>query len=212
MKQLTTIYKKIQYALNDLPGESAHKEMYPGRKSAKEVRLEDENYRTAAVLAMLYEESKTIKLVLTQRQTYQGNHSNQISFPGGKIEQYDRSVEDAALRETEEEIGVNRQNIEIIGKLTDVYIPVSKFMVHPFIGKHEGVPNFTLEEREVQRLISIDLFDLLDQNVLTTEKIKISSDLILKDVPAFNFNGDIVWGATALMLNEIKHLLRRIDF
>jgi len=212
MKQLPTIYEKIQYALNDLPGELAHKEMYPGRKSAQQALLDQENYRTAAVLAMLYEEAQSIKLVLTQRQSYQGNHANQISFPGGKLESVDNSIEDAALRETEEEIGVSRQNISILGKLTDVYIPVSQFMVHPFIGIHEGIPDFTLEEREVKRLIAVDLFDLLDQQKRTAEKIAVSPQLTMKDVPAFNFNGDIVWGATALMLNELKYILQRIDF
>jgi 8-oxo-dGTP pyrophosphatase MutT (NUDIX family) len=206
-----TIYKKIKQALNHLPGDLAHKEMYPIRKSITEVNLADEEYRNSAVLALMFEENDTLKLVLTQRQEYEGKHSGQISFPGGKNEANDIDFQETALRETNEEIGVFKENINILGKLTDVFIPVSKFLVHPFIGYHTGIPKFILSEREVKEVITFDLKLLLDDSILSKKQIPIGENKFLKDVPVFEIEGKVVWGATALIINEIKHILLQLN-
>ena len=208
MEQFHTIYKKIQYALNDLPADIAHKEMYPGRKTLKEVQLEQEEYRISAVLALLFEEEGEIKMILTQRQSYNGKHSGQISFPGGKQETTDESIERTALRETEEEIGLSPNEIQIIGKLTDVYIPVSQFLVHPFIGFFKGRPNFTRSEYEVKEIITFNIKLLQKPSALTKRDIPTSESYVLKDIPCFIINDKVVWGATAIILNEIRHILK----
>ena len=202
------IYRKIQDALDDLPGTAAHLEMYPGRKVMPDALKEVTDYRTSAVLALLYEHHGT-KIVLTQRQNYRGKHGGQISFPGGKMEQFDQSTLQTALRETHEEIGVKPEEVEVIGKLTDVYIPVSRFLVHPYIGYHQDVPSFKPSEYEVKEVISFDVDQLLDEQNLSHKNIKTSEGLIIKDIPCFILNGRVVWGATALMLNEIKAILKR---
>lgn len=209
MKQLTTIYEKILYALNDLPGEFAHQEMYPLRKTISQLDLTATNYRTSAVLVLLFIESKSIKIVLTQRQIYKGSHGGQISFPGGKKEEQDENNIATALRETQEEIGVDPKSVEIIGKLTDVYIPVSNFLVHPYIGYCEERPKFILNHYEVKEIICFQLRELLNDDSKTTRDLKTIDGLKLKDIPCFLLEDKIVWGATALILNELKHILNK---
>ena len=132
-----------------------------------------------------------------------------MGFPGGKIEKFDNSIEDAALRETEEEIGVPRNNITIIKKLTEVYIPPSNFFVQPFLGIISQTPTFILEEREVESLIEVNLKCFMDDTCITTQILSTSYATNL-EVPAFNLNGHIVWGATAMMLNEVRELLSKV--
>lgn len=208
MQQFSTIYEKIQYALTNLPGVSAHLEMYPDRKVVPEAIKSVKNYRTSAVLALLYED-QGVRMVLTQRHHYRGNHGGQVSFPGGKMENTDKDTLQTALRETYEEIGVPPSEIEILGKLTDVYIPVSRFLVHPYIGFHKDKPQFTPSDYEVKEIISFDINDLIDQHNLQKRNIKTTEGMIIKDIPCFILNDRIVWGATALMLNEIRLMLVR---
>ena len=208
MSPPSSFYDKIKKGLIDLPGEAAHAEMFPLRAVASEELKTATDYRTSAVLALLFEDQGT-KMVLTQRHNYKGTHGGQVSFPGGKMEEIDESTIHTALRETHEEIGVSPNNINVLGKLTDVYIPVSKFLVHPFIGIHEGSPTFELSEREVKEIITFDL-ELLTQDAIVQKRdIKTSSGMVLKNVPCFIIGDKIVWGATALMLNEIRQILIR---
>ena len=208
MKQCYTIYEKIQYALNDLPGETAHVEMFPRRRVASEELKSVTEYKTSAVLALMYEDNGP-KMILTQRHDYKGKHGGQISFPGGKMEDIDDNTIQTALRETQEEIGVDPSEIDVYGKLTDVYIPVSKFLVHPYIGFYKGTPEFIMEEREVKEIITFDLEELLNETTLQKRDIKMANGIVIKDIPCFIINDKIVWGATALVLNEIRLMLSK---
>ena len=209
MNEHPEIFYRIQQELKDLPGEAAHFEMYPKRGISSEELKDAVDYKKSAVLALMYEDAGT-KMILTQRHEYKGKHSGQISFPGGKMEDEDESIMQTALRETQEEIGVHPKDIEILGSLTDVYIPVSRFLVHPFIGYHKTVPKLKREEKEVKEIFSFDIEDLLLEDTLQKRDIKAADGLTLKNVPCFILENKIVWGATALMLNEIKVLLKRI--
>lgn len=208
MDNFQSIYEKISRGLIDLPGESAHTEMFPRRRVASEEIKSVKDYRISAVLALLYNDNGP-KMVLTQRQDYKGTHSGQISFPGGKMEASDISVEHTALRETHEEIGVASDNIDVLGKLTDVYIPVSKFLVHPFIGVLTTEPEFVPEEREVKEIITFDLDLLTQDHILQQRDIPTSAGVTFKNIPCFIIQEKVIWGATALMLNEIKHILQK---
>jgi 8-oxo-dGTP pyrophosphatase MutT (NUDIX family) len=170
-------------------------------------KIKASNPRKAAVLALFYPDknNKTFFL-LTQRASYKGTHSAQISFPGGKIEKSDVNLQQTALRETEEEVGVEAISVKIIRELTDVYIPPSNFLATPFLGYSELKPTFNLNN-EVETVIEVSLSDLLSDANLTSVSMTTSyMDKI--DVPCFKFQNFIVWGATAMMLSEIRELLK----
>jgi 8-oxo-dGTP pyrophosphatase MutT (NUDIX family) len=165
------------------------------------------NPRKAAVLALFYPNNKNeMCFLLTQRASYKGTHSAQISFPGGKTEKIDTNLQETALRETLEEVGVQPTSVKIIRELTDVYIPPSNFLATPFIGFSEKQPSFILNY-EVAKSIEILVTDLLDDASIST--INLSTSYMRKvDVPCFKLNNYIVWGATAMMLSEIKELIK----
>ncbi|QVY65404.1 CoA pyrophosphatase [Polaribacter sp. Q13] len=165
------------------------------------------NPRKAAVLALFYPNRKNETcFLLTQRASYKGAHSAQISFPGGKLDKTDRDLENTALRETFEEVGVAEASIEIIRELTDVYIPPSNFLATPFLGFTNERPNFILNY-EVEQTIEVLLRDLLNETNISSVNMNTSyMDNI--EVPCFKLEDYIVWGATAMMLSEIKELLK----
>ena len=165
------------------------------------------NPRKAAVLALFYpnKENETCFL-LTQRASYKGIHSAQISFPGGKIDKSDKNLENTALRETFEEVGVLKTSIKIIRELTDVYIPPSNFLATPFLGFTNQRPNFNLNY-EVDKVIEVLVSDLLSETSITTIKMN-TSYMDDVEVPCFKLVDYVVWGATAMMLSEIKELLK----
>lgn len=195
-----------------LPGESVQFKMAPIERLPELKRKAQAlgTARIAGVMVLFYPSEKfETNLILILRKTYKGIHSAQVGFPGGKIEKTDRSIADAARRETEEEVGIPRNKISIIKKLTEIYIPPSNFFVHPFLGITIETPKFVPEEREVEALIEINLDHFMDDCCVTTEILS-TSYADQWEVPAFNLNGHIVWGATAMMLNEVRELLLRI--
>lgn len=193
--------------MSRLPGKAAHQEMYPSGRTVADHDLSTIQYRSSAVLVLLFERRGTIQTVLIQRQHNQGKHSGQIGFPGGKVEQMDRDTQQTALRETEEEIGVRRESVTVLGKLTDVYIPISNFLVHPYVGYLSGMPRFVPSEAEVQAVIPFDIRELLMARTRQVSNVKTPEGLVIKNTPCFFLHGRTVWGATALILNELKHLL-----
>lgn len=197
-----------------LPGESSHLKMAP--PSRKALLNVPETYigqiKKAGVLALFYPDKvRQTKFMLILRKTYEGIHSAQVGLPGGKLETQDSSIEAAALRETCEEIGVASQHIHILQELTGLYIAPSNFYVHPFIAITESTPFFKLQEDEVEALIEVDLQHFLDDNVVMNHKVKASYNIDV-EVPIFLLNGHIVWGATAMILSEIKDLLKQLSY
>lgn len=166
--------------------------------------------RRAAVLALFYPslENET-HLVLILRKTYKGVHSAQVGFPGGKEEPEDNSSKETALRETEEEVGVPRADVRVLKKMTEIYIPPSDFFVQPFIGITENTPQFKAQEEEVEAIIEVPLAHFLDEKVVVSKKITTSYAVDI-EVPAYMLNNHVVWGATAMMLGEIRELLKEV--
>jgi 8-oxo-dGTP pyrophosphatase MutT (NUDIX family) len=168
------------------------------------------NAKQAGVMALFYPNLRHhTNLLLILRKTYNGIHSNQIGFPGGKYEKGDRDLSFTALRETEEEVGVPRDQVLIIKALSKVYIPPSNFDVQPFVGLYHRPGPFVLEEAEVAALVEVSLDDFLDDAKIFAQKLSTSYAREI-EVPAFHLNGHTVWGATAMMLSEIKELLKQI--
>lgn len=195
-----------------LPGEVSHFKMLPEfrQEALKKQENAIKKAKHAGVLALFYpDENNHTKFVLILRNTYKGVHSAQVAFPGGKPETQDASLQDTALRETFEEVGVPQQNIKIIKNLSQVYIPPSNFYVHPFIGFTVKTPIFIKQDSEVEQVIEVKLKDLLDNQSIKHEKVKASYGTDV-EVPAFKLNNYVVWGATAMMLSEIKDVLKEL--
>jgi 8-oxo-dGTP pyrophosphatase MutT (NUDIX family) len=195
-----------------LPGEVAHFKMAPIERLAalKKIAIEKETVRKAGVLVLFYpSETNQTMLALILRKTYKGVHSAQIGFPGGKYENEDTSLKETALRETEEEIGVLRNTVFVLKKLTEVYIPPSNFFVQPYLGITKNTPNFILQEEEVETLIEVPLIHFMDDTIKIHQNLTTSyaKNII---VPAFLLNNYLVWGATAMMLSEVREMLKEL--
>lgn len=194
------------------PGQESQLKMSPPfrRELLKLQKDNIKNAKQSAVLALCYpDNNNNTKMAFILRRTYKGVHSAQIGFPGGKVEESDNTLIETALRETEEEIGIKRSSVTILRPITSMYIPPSNFVVHPFLGFIDSIPNFIKEEKEVEEIIEISITDILnDINIISTSVS--TSYKVDVEVPAFKFNDKIIWGATAMMLNEIKDLLKQV--
>ena len=192
-----------------LPGEEAQFEMaHVNREKLADISGDYSNYRPSAVLILLYpNEQQQTSVLLIERMTYDGHHSGQIALPGGKAELNDLDLQATALREFFEETGSDTTPT-VIGRLTPVYIPVSKFMVQPFVSYVEQKPNFSASAYEVNELIEWEINHLLNPNIIKETTIEPTPGLKIK-TPYFDVQGKVLWGATAMMLNELKWVLRQ---
>jgi 8-oxo-dGTP pyrophosphatase MutT (NUDIX family) len=194
-----------------LPGESAHAKMAPLERliELKNLDLKEKKPRVAAVMMLLYPKEGDTHLILIVRNTYKGVHSSQIAFPGGKYETSDADFEETALRETQEEIGVAPENINVIKHFTPIYIPPSNFLVHPFLGIAKEELLFYPDSREVADIIELPLSVFLNDEIIIETPLSTSyAENVL--VPAFKIEQHLVWGATAMMLSELRDVLKSI--
>ncbi len=192
----------------------------PGReaqyKMAHAVRRQypppPENARIACVMPLLYPREDRWHIVLIERMSSNNKndrHSGQISFPGGKLEPEDASLLAGALREAEEEVGVHSRDIQVLGPLSDLYIPVSNFLVHPFVGKIDYTPEFIPQPTEVKSILEIPFAHLLDPQNVSQGDLRVTPQMILKRVPYFAFEQHMIWGATAMILSELLEVTTR---
>lgn len=190
--------------LKPLPGNTVQFEMaHVNRERIENTYSNLIDYRQSAVLILLYPNNQnTTCVLLIERSTYNGHHSGQIALPGGKAELNDKDLEETALREFFEETG-SESKPKVIGKLTPVYIPVSKFMVQPFVAYINHPPNFSPNTFEVNELIEWEIQDLLNPANVKETIIEPQAGIKIK-TPYFDVNGKVLWGATAMMLNELK--------
>jgi len=195
----------------DLPASEAHFKMAPLERIdfLKNLDMENENPRIAAVMMLLYPKNEKTHLVLILRNSYKGVHSSQIAFPGGKQESKDISFEATALRETYEEIGVPPDKMEVLMPFTQLFIPPSNFIVYPFLGICREEIIFIPNTNEVANIIELPLSDFLsDEIVISTEMATSYGERVT--MPAFKIEEHIVWGATAMMLSELKEVLNKV--
>ena len=195
----------------ELPSTSAHVKMAPlERIKILEAGFENtNNARKAAVMMLFYPKNKQTHLVLIIRNSYPGVHASQIAFPGGKVEVIDEDLKATALRETHEEIGVHADKITVLRDFSSIYIPPSNFLVFPFLGIATTELEFTLQEEEVAGIIELPLVDFLDDKILDTITMKTSYANSVA-VPGFRVDEHFIWGATAMMLSELKEALKMV--
>ena len=166
--------------------------------------------RKAGVLALCYPGPDLMaRLLLILRPTYPGVHSAQVAFPGGGMEEGDADLLDTALREAREEVGLSPSQVSPIRALTPLYIPPSNFEVSPYLGLASRPQSFVPQPSEVASLIEVPLANLLKEGSLTSRRLATSYAREI-EVPAFLLEGHVVWGATAMMLNELKLLLQAV--
>ena len=172
-----------------------------------------EQARLASVLLLLFMKDQEFHFVLTKRTSHSPDdkHKGQISFPGGSKDHTDENLQQTAIRETFEEIGIEKDQIEIIGSLTDLYIPVSNFLVKPFIGFTRTIDQYIPQPSEVEDVLEVPLAMLLDDKLIKNTDISLHNGLLLKNVPYFDFFGHVVWGATAMILSEFKEVVKKIQ-
>jgi len=167
--------------------------------------------RIGGVLIVLYPDNGAVRTVLMKRPDYQGTHSGQVSFPGGKQEPQDPDITATALREAHEEVGMPIEGVTVLGRLTELYIPASNFLVHPVVGVLDSVPQLIPDDHEVERILLPELEHFFREEVIGTTNITVGHGLTLR-APYFDVEGQVVWGATAMILSEFTQVLREAGF
>jgi 8-oxo-dGTP pyrophosphatase MutT (NUDIX family) len=206
------LLKKIRKAISTgLPGETAQFRMAPPTRAklmAQHANLPEA--RRAAVLIPIYlDEAGIPSLLLTLRKTYEGVHSGQVSFPGGKFEEGETDPVQVALRESWEEIGLAQHQVEVLGLLSPLYIPPSHMHVQPVVGFITEQIKFKLQELEVERILFTEIGSLLRSGAVRQKEIMLSSNQKM-NTPYFEIDGETVWGATAMILGELLEVWKRL--
>ncbi|MCH7401959.1 NUDIX hydrolase [Belliella kenyensis] len=205
------VIERVQKMMkNPLPGKMGQLMMSP--KPVDESRfgsLVPDNVRKGAVLILFYPDDNQAFVPFIKRPSYDGPHGGQVALPGGKQDETDSDLSFTALREAEEEIGVNAANVELIGNLSDLFIPPSNFLVRPYIGFTTEKPNFIPDPYEVERIIPCQVNHLIDKEIRKEGEVVVKGNFKLQ-APYFDIDSEMVWGATAMMLGEFMFLWEKV--
>jgi 8-oxo-dGTP pyrophosphatase MutT (NUDIX family) len=207
---LTELGNLLRHRLSKpLPGDLAHSTM-----RATPVGTVIPNFRhkippkPGGVLILLYEEKGILRFPVIKRQVYSGAHSGQVSLPGGKSESGEDPVQ-AALREGEEEIGIQRKDLDVLGTLSNFFVIPSNFIITPVVALVDHIPTFIPDEYEVARILTGSVDDLIGEHAVKEKEILAAGQFRMR-APHFEIEGEVVWGATAMMLNEFRLILREV--
>jgi 8-oxo-dGTP pyrophosphatase MutT (NUDIX family) len=205
MNLVETIEILTSFRTEDLKGEKAHIQAYPPfRLALYKDKKPTEKTRKSAVLILFYEANSKVHICLIKRPQYNGHHSSQVAFPGGKYEKFDSNLIQTALREAQEEIGIEPSSINVANELTTVYIPVSEFTVKPVLAYTLQPPVFQPSNNEVEYIIEAQIEELLASTLVNAEVNTPKGNIV---TPAFLIQNEKIWGATAMILNELRMLL-----
>lgn len=211
MPNFNVFLNKLRIALSEpLPGVIAQTRLAPPHRPVELINtLSDDQVTDSAVLILLWQHGDQIFTVFILRSVYEGFHSNQIAFPGGKYEKSDKDFATTALREAQEEVGIDPETITILGQLTPLFISPSRFMVYPVVGYTRTEPAFILDPFEVKAIIPCSLFDFLNPDHFIIQNIEVRGDIIT-DIPCFKTGEHLIWGATAMIFNELLEIIKPI--
>ena len=194
-----------------LPGIDAQRKMASSKRfDERFIQANRAGARLGAVLIPLYFHEGELSVVLMKRPSYKGTHSGQVSFPGGKHEEADPDLQFTALRESHEEVGLPSDSVEVLGQLTDLYIPPSNFLVHPFVGFVRELPELVPDNHEVESILQPSISHFVNHDVREKD-IRITEHFSLR-APYYEVEGHTVWGATAMILAELQEVLREVGF
>lgn len=194
--------------LKGLPGTEVQWELASSDRMARDFpRVPREDSVQAAVLIFLYPYNGKVHTVFIQRPDYKGVHGGQISFPGGKQEKGDKDLSHTAIREASEETGIDPDNLEMIGILTPLYIPVSNIVVTPVVAWNNQRPDFRIQESEVMFVIEAEVPRFLDYSIVKTRPYEIRGETA--DIRYFDYDGHVIWGATAMIFHELLTIINR---
>ena len=193
-----------------LPGRSAQERM-TGRVISMPVKV-PENARPSAVLCLLFPMNDELHVLLMKRREDNTAHSGQVSFPGGSYEPTDADLKATALREAQEEVGILSSEVDILGALTPLYIPISNFNVYPFVGYAKQRPEYNLSHNEVSYTIEVPLATLLQPvRKIKTDVTSPVLPTVIRNVNAYKLeDGTIIWGATAMMISELEAIMENV--
>jgi 8-oxo-dGTP pyrophosphatase MutT (NUDIX family) len=197
--------------LKVLPGELAQNKLAPliRIKQVEERIKSGIQPMHSSILIPIFPVGPELHTVLIQRTASNGVHSHQIAFPGGRMDDNDVDYYATALREANEELGIFPETVEFIGKLTDLYVPPSNFIIHPFIGFLKERPVYIPETNEVDSFFEVTLKDFLDSEKIKYRQMKmVNGELI--NTPYYDMDSKVVWGATAMIIRELSEILEEI--
>lgn len=209
MQRDSIFKKKLSEALSkQLPGLIAHLQLAPDERKKDLANFSyPSSPKHGAVLILIFEEGNQLKILFILRSIYNGIHSGQISFPGGQKDSTDKNLLQTALRETYEEIGISVKMNNILGSLSPIYIPPSNFLVTPFIGYLDKIPLLKPDFNEVQKVLKISLETLLESETMQVKEVMSRNNKTIL-APCFYVNEVKIWGATAMILNELLYIVK----
>lgn len=191
----------------DKPGQTSHLKMAPEHRQNDIAMFDPKNARKSAVMIVLFNDADDLKVVLIRRGKYVGIHSGQIAFPGGRYEDTDKNVRNTAIREIEEEIGIKANDYSILGRLTDIFVPPSNFVVSIFVAYMHQKPKFKIDPREVDEVLVFSLDDFVREGAIGQREFFVASANTSTIAPCYLLDGAELWGASAMVMTELLDLL-----
>jgi 8-oxo-dGTP pyrophosphatase MutT (NUDIX family) len=206
--EIEHIIGRLKIELNNpLPGKTAHSKVLPPDRHLDPPS--GSNINKAGVLMLLFPDKGRLNTVFIRRPSFMKNHAGQIAFPGGQFESEDKDLMETALREADEEIGINARQVEIIGQLSPIYVKVSNFIIQPFIGWIPAIPAFKIDTNEVTGIHIIPVDDFVNPNTLQNQKVDTTHGF--NEFPGYLIDDIFIWGATAMILSEFIEVYNRIS-